>query len=165
MTYTGREYEVDGKTFRQTFMVFPKTDAITVAISGTARPRFPDAAPAAVSRIAVYEVTAPLGDLAAPAFLPPPKQRRSVSIFFPAIKNLFEKYGFADAGPVMRASTLRLFIDYMKFMGINRFELRPMQLSSKACFKTRYFEQASDLDFFGEALPLMQAAASTLCPA
>lgn len=164
VTYTGREYPTDGQPYRQTFMIFPKTDAIEVMISGTKRGNLPDAEPAAVSGIRVYEALAPLGEMANPILLPEGGPQRSVSIFFPAINLIFEKYGFTDSGPAMRASTLRLFIDYMRFMGLNRFELRPFQLGTRAYFKNSRFEQAGDLDFFGEALPLMREAGMAVVP-
>ncbi|MEW6358103.1 MAG: LamG domain-containing protein [Planctomycetota bacterium] len=164
VTYSGREYPTDGKPFRQALMLFPKTDAVEVMISGTKRAHFPDASPAAVSRIWVYEVIEPFADIQNVIPLPEGTAARSVSIFFPEIRLLFDKYGFPSAGAAMRASTLRLFLDYMKFMGLNRFELRPFPLSSKAYFKSNRFEQASDLDFFAEALPLMQEAGIAVVP-
>ena len=164
VTYSGREYSTDGKPFRQTFMIFPKTDAVEVMISGTKRARFPDARPAAVARIGVYEMLGPLAEFENPITLPPNQPQRSASIFFPAIANIFEKYGFANTSPEARGSTLRLFVDYMRFLGLNRFELRPFQLGTKAYFKAGRFEQASDLDFFAEALPMMQEAGIDVVP-
>ncbi len=164
VTYTGREYAADGKTFRQAFMIFPKSDVVEVMISGTARANWPEARPAAVSRMWMYEVAASLGELANPILEPEGQPKRTVSIFFPAINLLFEKYGFADTGAEMRAQTLRLFMDYMRFMGLNRFELRPFQLGPRCYFKTDNFEQAGDLDFFAEALPIMKEAGVACVP-
>jgi hypothetical protein len=164
VTYSGREYATDGKTYRQAFMIFPKTDAIVVMISGTARANWPDAKPAAVSKIWMHEIAAPFGELANPLLLPEGQPQRTASIFFPAINLIFEKYGFTDGGAEMRAWTFRLFMDYMRFMGLNRFELRPFQLGPKCFFKCGAFEQASDLDFFAEALPIMREAGVTCVP-
>ena len=164
VTYTGREYSTDAAVFRQAFMIFPKTDAVEVAISGTARGRYPDAKPAAVSRIEVYEVAAPLARLANPLMLPEGQPQRTVSIFFPAVHNLFEKYGFTYGSAQSRASTLRLFVEYMRFMGVNRFEFRPFLLSERALFKTDKFEQSGDLDIFAEALPIMGEAGIQVVP-
>ena len=164
VTYSGREYPTDGKIFRQALMIFPKTDQIDVIISGTARGRYPDASPAAVSHIWVCEVATPLAELANPILLPEGQPQRTVSIFFPAVNNLFEKYGFTGATAKTRAATLRLFIDYMRFVGMNRFEFRPFELSERAWFKTPRFEQAGDLDIFAEALPLMAQADIQVVP-
>ena len=164
VTYGGREYRTDGVPYRQTFMIFPKTDEIEVMISGTKRGRFPEASPAAVSRMWAYEMIGPLADLANPIMLPEGQPQRSVSIFFPAVHNIFQKYGFANTGPEARGSTLRLFIDYLRFMGLNRFELRAFQLSSQASFKTDRFEHPETFDIFAEALPLMQEAGIDVVP-
>ncbi len=164
VTYNGREYESSGHTYRESYMVFPKTARISVMITCSRHSQgLKSSAPAAVSRIRVYEVVEPLRALPNEA-LTPDGPTRSIGLFDPEITGMFDRYGFADAGVETRAQTLRRFIDYNRFLGFDRYELRPFQLSEKAYFATERFEQASDLDIFRELLPLARQAGMTVVP-
>jgi len=164
VTYTGREYATDGKPFVSTFMFFPKTDAIRVWITGSANPRRLDAKPAAVSKMAVYEVVDSLRRLSNP-IKPPERQReRRIGLFYPQVRNMFDRYGFANAGVEARRSTARLFMDYCRFLGFNQFEFRAFELSPRTVFRCDEFEQAGDLDMFDEFLPLAEKEEMAVIP-
>ena len=165
VTYNGREYEPSGAAYRESYIVFPKTETISVMITCSRHSHgLKSSAPAAVSRISVYEVTEPLRGLPNPVLEPPAGPKRSIGLFDPEIRGMFERYGFTDSGPGMRAQTLRRFVDYNRFLGFNRYELRPFQLSQRAYFRSEQFEMASDLDMFAEFLPLAREAGMTVLP-
>jgi hypothetical protein len=164
VTYNGREYEPSGQTYRESYMVFPKTDRISVLVTCSRHSQgLKSSAPAAVSRIQVYEVVEPLRSMPNEV-LAPEGPARSIGLFDPMITGMFDRYGFADAGAATRAQTLRRFIDYNRFLGFDRYELRPFQLSERAYFADERFEQAGDLDIFREFLPLARQAGMTVVP-
>ncbi len=164
VTYNGREYEPSGRAYRESYLVFPKTERISVMITCSRHSQgLKSSAPAAVSHISLYEVTEPLRALPNPV-LEPPGPKRSLGLFDPEIRGMFERYGFTDSGPGMRGQTLRRFVDYNRFLGFNRYEFRPFQLSERAYFRSEQFEMASDLDMFAEFLPLAREAGITVLP-
>ena len=165
VTYNGREYEPGGRVYRESYLIFPKTDRISVMITCSRHSQgLKSSAPAAVSRIAVYEVASPLRDLPNRIFEPASGPKRSIGLFDPEIGGMFERYGFTDGGPEMRGQTLRRFVDYSRFLGFNRFEFRAFRLSERAYFRSERFEMASDLDMFREFLPLAREAGITVLP-
>jgi len=164
VTYTGGEYETDGKVYRSVFMIFPKSDAIRVMITGAAGARGIDAKPAAVSRMAVYEPVDSLGEMSNPLCLPEGYPQRTVGLFYPHVALMFDRYGFPNAGKETRARTVRLFMDYCRFLGFNLFEFRGFYLSEKTTFKCKEFEQASDLDIFDEFVPAAQSEGIAVVP-
>ncbi|NOY80912.1 MAG: LamG domain-containing protein [Kiritimatiellaeota bacterium] len=155
--YNGREYPADGRTYRLSFMVFPKTDAIEVMVTCSKNVTGSrSSAPAAVSRIWVYEMLDPLSDVPNPVVEPTSGPKRSIGLFDPEIRGMFERYGFPNSGREIRSFTVRRFMEYNRFLGFDRFEFRAFQLSEKAYFRTRRFSQAGDLDIMAELLPAMR---------
>jgi len=163
--YNGREYPASGRTYRLSFMVFPKTDAVDVMITCSRNVAgLKSSAPAAVSSIRVYEVLRPLRTLPNPVSFVENMPRRSLGLFDPYLPGMFERYGFADTGREARACTIRRFMAYNRFLGFNRFEFRPFLLNEKALFHTPRFPQAGDLDAFGEILPEARRNGLTVTP-
>ncbi len=155
--YNGREYPVDGRAYRLSFMVFPKTDALEVMITCSKNVTgLRSSAPAAVSRIWVYEVLDSLRDVPNPILEPTAGPTRSIGLFDPEIRGMFERYGFPNSGREIRSVTIRRFMEYNRFLGFDRFEFRAFQLSEKAYFQTPRFPQAGDLDVMTELLPVMR---------
>lgn len=165
VTYNGREYEPSGRTYRESYLVFPKTDRISVMITCSRHSQgLKSSAPAAVSHIWVYEAALPLRQLPNPVTEPKTGPKRSIGLFDPEIGGMFERYGFTNAGPESRGQTLRRFVDYSRFLGFNRYEFRPFQLSERAYFHCRQFDMAGDLDMFQEFLPLAREAGIAVLP-
>ena len=134
VTYTGREYPLDGRPFQQVTLFYPKSDAVTATITDSRRElEQDDRTGAAVARIAVYELTTDLAD--APAAVE--GEERSVSLFYPWCSPLYNEYGFR--APRAAALVHRFAVHYLRFMGFSRLEFHPYAFSRSAEFASDVF--------------------------
>ncbi|NPV48659.1 MAG: hypothetical protein HPY69_17090 [Armatimonadetes bacterium] len=151
VTYTGREYPCDAQSLQQVTLFYPKSDAVTATISASGRELDPGGdAGAAVRRLAVYEVTADLGDL--PALSEPGE--RSVSLFYPWGNPLYNEYGFSDGTESTRRASADALCDYLRFMGFGRLEFHPYQFGRSAEFRSRLYPRRAAGDLFADVLPV-----------
>ncbi|MFQ6096942.1 MAG: LamG domain-containing protein, partial [Armatimonadota bacterium] len=119
VVYTGREYPCDGRLLRQALLFFPKSDEVEVIISSSGRELDKtDASGAAVSRLAVYEMTDVLRN-AWNEIPETPGPKRSVSLFYPNVPHVYTQYGFSGATREQRLASFRAMCHYLKFVGIN----------------------------------------------
>ncbi|MEI6504030.1 MAG: LamG-like jellyroll fold domain-containing protein, partial [Armatimonadota bacterium] len=125
-TYTGREYACDKVPFRQSIVFYPKSNACEVTVTTSSRDTGQDPENgAAVSRLWVYQLLDEQGGLYNVVPLPRDVPQRSVSLFFPEHSFLYTQWGFSGVGQEQRRASLLSFFDYLKFMGLNRFEFHP----------------------------------------
>lgn len=161
VTYTGREYPSDGKPYQQVTLFYPKSDAVTATITDSRRELQQDEMTgAAVARIAVYEVTADLGQTAAGVG----KSERSVSLFYPWTSPLYNEFGFSAGSQGARQASLDCLADYLRFMGFSRLEFHPYKFSRGADFASEIFPGPPDSDVLEETLPVMKAKGIEVVP-
>jgi hypothetical protein len=159
----GREFPADGKPLRRGFLFFPSSNAVEVTISSSGREMEKGETPgAAVSSLAVYELGESLAALANP--VETPDRQRHLALFYPEVGRLFREYGFAGTTATERRASVRVAIDYMRFLGFDRLEFHPYSFSRKANFPSKLFESNPDKDVFADILPAAQEAGIHVVP-
>ncbi|HOS94032.1 MAG TPA: LamG domain-containing protein, partial [Armatimonadota bacterium] len=161
VTYTGREYALDGQPFQQITLFYPKSDAVTVTITDSRRELQQDEGTgAAVARLSVYEVTADLADLPAEV----DEAERSVSLFYPWVSPLYSEYGFCASTEGTRRASVDTLTDYLRFMGFSRIEFHPYQFGRSAEFDSDIFPRQGDADVLEDTLPITKAKGIEVVP-
>ncbi len=161
VTYTGREYPLDGRPFQQVTLFYPKSDAVTATITDSRRELEQDGLTgAAVARIAVYEITTDLAD--APVAVE--GDERSVSLFYPWSSPLYNESGFSAAAEGSRRSSIDSLADYLRFMGFSRLEFHPYPFGRSAEFASDVFPGPGGKDVFEDVLPVTEARGIEVVP-
>jgi len=161
VTYTGREYALDGQPFQQVTLFYPKSDAVTATITDSRRELQQDEGTgAAVARIAVYEVTADLADLPVDV----EEAERSVSLFYPWASPLYNEYGFCAGTEGTRRASIDALSDYLRYMGFSRLEFHPYEFARSAEFASDLFPRAGDADVLEDTLPITKAKGVEVVP-
>jgi len=160
---TGREFPVDGKPFRQTFLFYPKSDAVEVTISSSGREMKKNDAPgSAVSHIAVYELTRPLSELANP--IDPPAKQRHLAMFRPSTNAFLREYGYSGATAEQRQASISEMFDYLHFLGFDRFEFHPYSFSRADYLRSTNRKETGKPDIFDDVLPIAEQAEISVVP-
>ncbi|MBM3476402.1 MAG: LamG domain-containing protein [Armatimonadetes bacterium] len=161
VTYTGREYALDGQPFQQVTLFYPKSDAVTATVTDSRRELQQDEGTgAAVSRLAVYEITTDLADIPANV----PDSERTVSLFYPWVGPLYNEYGFCATTEGTRRASIDTLTDYLRFMGFNRLEFHPYEFSRAAEFQSELFPHPAKGDVFEDTLPITRAKGIEVVP-
>ncbi len=160
---SGREFPADGKPFRQAFLFYPKSDAITVTIAASGRELEKVEAPgSAVSEMAVYEFTRPLAELVNP--IQTPDNPRHLALFYPEVMLSFSEYGFSGATGQQRRASVRSMFDYLRFLGFDRLEFHPYAFRPEAHFDSKLYKSAGEYDVFDDILPVADGAGIGIVP-
>jgi len=165
--YTGREYPCDGKPINHMFIFYPRAERIRFTISRwpVERDRTSKLNGAACSHVWLFELIDPLNSRPAIAVEPKGAKRR-IGIYLTHPRYLYTLYGFRDRSPDERRASLRSFIDYMKFCGLNLLEFNAVDggdTTSTAYYKSNIWRRAPG-DLLEELLPLCAEADIQLVP-
>jgi len=172
-TYTGREYPLDGRACVANFIFYPRDRDVRFTVSRTFSERELAAeSGAAVSEVWLLELVDELGDRPAEMHLHPelPERRFGIALTHPYY--LYQLYGFRPDNPFERARSLRSFIDYARFVGMNYLEFNAVNgsdVSVTAYYDSGYFKQSRDssgapCDLLAELPPLAAEARIDVVP-
>jgi len=121
--YTGREYPCDGRVFEHGFLFYPRTRAVRFTVSRwpVEEDRDDPLNGAAVSHVWLFELLDTLASRPVATFAPPGRQRRlGMYLTHPAYINRL--YGFRGQTERERKASVRGFVDYLRFCGVNLLE-------------------------------------------
>jgi hypothetical protein len=156
---TGREYPCDGKPFEQRFLLYPRATRIRFTISRrpVEVPITPESG-AAVSHVWLFELIDPLALRPVVAEEPSGSQRRlGVYVTHPAY--LYSLYGYRGDSEEERRASLRSFVDYLRFCGVNLLEFNAVDggdTTGVAYYASNLWPRAAG-GLLKELLPLCEA--------
>ena len=164
--YTGREYPCDGRPFEHRFMFYPRAKGIRFTVSRLAneKPVTPGSG-AAVSHIWLFELADPLASRPVTVARPAGAERR-LGMYLTNPRYLYSLYGYRGRGAEDRRASLRSFIDYMSFCGMNLLEFNAVDggdTTGVAYYDSELWPRAAG-NLLEELLPLCEAADIQLIP-
>ena len=77
---------------------------------------------------------------------------------------MYDEYGFCPATETTRRASIRVLMEYLRFMGFDRLEFHPYAFSTSAYFKSALFGQSGKADVFDDVLPIAQRAGIEVLP-
>lgn len=164
--YTGRELPCDGEPFEHRFIFYPREKRIrfTVSRHPAEEPITPDSG-AAVSHVWLFELVDSLASRPVAA-QPPAQRQRLLGMYLTSPRYLYTLYGYRGSSPQERRASLRSFIDYLKFCGINLLEFNAVDggdTTGTAFYKSDIWPRATG-DLLGELIPLCEESGIKLLP-
>ncbi|MBI2302854.1 MAG: hypothetical protein HYU66_28440 [Armatimonadetes bacterium] len=164
--YTGREYPCDGRPVEHRFLFYPRDRAVRFTISRRAieTPIRPESG-AAVSHVWLFEPMDPL--LSRPvqaAKVAGPERRLGMYLTHPGY--LYSLYGYPGRNAEERRASLRSFVDYLKFCGVNLLEFNVVDggdTTGTAYYPSQLWPMAAG-NLLAELLPLCEANDIQLLP-
>ncbi len=163
--YTGREYPCDGKPFTFMFIFYPRDKRIRLTVSRWPAELEQSAEDgAAVSYIWLFEILDHLGDMPVET-LASPKGERRLGMYLTHPAYLYTLYGFKGQNEAERHASLRSFIDYMRFCGLNLFEFNAVDgadTTSVAYYDSKIWPPQGKL--LEDLLPLCEEAGIKVIP-
>ena len=167
--YTGREYPCDGRPYEQMFVFYPRQEAIrfTVSRRSCEEPIEPESG-AAVAHVWLLELLDPPG--ARPVVLSsspePDDNPRRLGMYLTHPVYMYSLYGYEGRSETERKASLRSFIDYLKFCGINMLQFNAVDggdTTGMAFYESDLWPRSAG-DLLRELLPLCEANDIQLVP-
>ena len=120
--YTGREYPCDGQPFEHRFIFYPRDERVrfTVSRRPVETPITPDSG-GAVSHVWLFELVDALSSRPVLASEPDRSPRR-LGIYLTHPGYIYQLYGYRGDNAEERRASVRSFVDYLKFCGVNLLE-------------------------------------------
>lgn len=164
--YTGREYPCDGKPLEHRFIFYPREERIRFTISRmpVETPTEPESG-AAVSHVWLFELQDPLASRPVKVASPDGTQRR-LGMYLTHPVYLRTLYGYRGDNAAERQASLRSFVDYMRFCGLNLLEFNAVDggdTTGTAFYDSEIWPQDSG-NLLKELLPLCEAADIQVIP-
>lgn len=164
--YTGREYPCDGRPFEHRFLFYPRRRDVRFTISRrpVELPIRPESG-GAVSHIWLFELVDPL--LSRPvrtAGVTGPERRLAMYLTHPGY--LYQLYGYPGRDAAERRASLRSFVDYLRFCGVNQLQFNAVDggdTTGTAYYDSELWPRATG-NLLAELLPLCEAADIQLVP-
>ncbi len=164
--YTGREYPCDGKPFEHRFIFYPRDKDIRFTVSRwpVEKPIRPESG-AAVSHVWLFELVDAMA-LRPVCTSKPAGIERRLGMYLTHPAYLYSLYGYRGDTPEERRASLRSFVDYLKFCGINLLEFNAVDggdTTGTAYYDSKIWPKATG-DVLAELLPLCEANDISLIP-
>jgi hypothetical protein len=164
--FTGREYPCDGKPIEHRFIFYPREKKIRFTISRmpVEKPITPESG-AAVSHVWLFEVADPIAAEPVTVKAPAGAERR-LGMYLTHPAYLRSLYGYRGDNAEERRASLRSFIDYMKFCGMNLLEFNAVDggdTTGTAYYKSNLWPQSAG-NLLEELLPLCEENDIQLIP-
>ena len=120
--YTGREYPCDGKPFEQRFLFYPREKRIRFTVSRMpVEKEIQPESGAAVSHVWLFELVGALAARPVRVAKPAGPERR-LGMYLTHPPYMYSLYGFPGSNPEEQSASLRSFVDYLKYCGLNLLE-------------------------------------------
>ena len=155
------------RPYEQRFVFYPRQKAVRFTVSR--RPceePIEDKSGAAVSHVWVFELLDPLA--ARPAVLRPAVQEspRRLGMYLTHPGYMYQLYGYQGKSDAERKASLRSFIDYLKFCGVNMLQFNAVDggdTTGTAFYESDIWPRSAG-DLLRELLPLCEANDIQLVP-
>ena len=165
--YTGREYPCDHRAALHMFMFHPPRERFSLSVSRlpVELQRQPNSG-AAVSRIWVFEILDPLAARAVQVQPPTRGPQRRFGMYMTAPGYFYSLYGFANNTETSCRASIRSFIDYMKFCGMNLLQYNAIDggdIAQHAFYDSDVYPHAR-FDVFRDLLPVAEREGIEVMP-
>jgi hypothetical protein len=164
--FTGREYPCDGKPLEHRFIFYPREERIRFTISHMPVEKVTEPeSGGAVSHVWLFELQDPLASRPVTVAAPEGQQRR-LGMYLTHPGYLRTLYGYRGDSPAERLASLRSFVDYMKFCGLNLLEFNAVDggdTTGTAYYDSQLWPQDAG-NLLKELLPLCEAADIQVIP-
>ncbi len=164
--YTGREFPCDGKPFEQGFIFYPRETDVRFTVSRwpVEKDRRPESG-GAVSHVWLFELVDSMAARSVRTARPSGAQRR-LGMYLTHPLYIYQLYGYRGETPEERRASVRSFIDYLKFCGINLLEFNAVDggdTTGTAFYDSAIWPKATG-NLLAELLPLCQENDIALVP-